>query len=295
MRNNGAGNQFQWPTMHQTGQGEARTRRRLTKPQSHQERECMQMVHRRCVVSRNFMLCAAYAIINMGAEQQTNKNSIRRAHSVRRPPLTSIFIYARPSRRNWGNYQKWTWDNLWYPCRSVCCVRSDAASERGCWKNPAPHAEHHTESGGSTYTPGTRESRVTMRRRELFHLCKCRPCLFCETRRTIHCPSNVITHHAACVRDRVMLICRFVLFFEHLRWDKLGENTTRDKRRVCLQQPKCAVQTIGKSFANTHIRVVPCVFWELPGLFRLKLFNGAALYITRRTHIIHCTQHTALN
>jgi hypothetical protein len=104
----------------------------------------MQMV-RRSVVSRNFICDAAYAIINMGAAQQTNKNSIRRAHSVRRlSSLTSIFIYARCRLAAIEAIIKSERGTIYGTTGVfvVCAQIHAAASERGCWKNPAPHAEH---------------------------------------------------------------------------------------------------------------------------------------------------------
>jgi hypothetical protein len=88
----------------------------------------------------------------------------------------------------------------------VVCAQIHAASERGCWKNQAPHAEH-TESGGSTREKAESHNNA---RRELFHLCKCRPCLFCETRRTIHRPSNVIIRTKQRMYVRESELCSFV-------------------------------------------------------------------------------------
>lgn len=91
----------------------------------------------RCVVSRNFIRCSLCNYQHGG--RATNKqDSIQSWHqfSFMRGRLAAIEAIIKSER-----------GTIIYSTRSmfVCCVRSVAASERGCSKNPPPHAEHRTE------------------------------------------------------------------------------------------------------------------------------------------------------
>jgi hypothetical protein len=122
----------------------------------------MQMV-RRSVVSRNFICDAAYAIINMGAAQQTNKQKLDPQSTQCAPlvvsfSLTSIFIYARCRLAAIEAIIKSERGTIYGTTGVfvVCAQIHAAASERGCYGKIRHRMQStHIESGGST-----RESRV---------------------------------------------------------------------------------------------------------------------------------------